>query len=130
MRDKVDYWLDSADEDLITAKILLDNKRYLYMGFLCHLIAEKALKAVVASKTGKAPPKIHDLEKLAKIGGIFKVFSDEQQKLLVKLMPLYLEGRYSEYRQEIAAILTPRYSNQLMQETEEFLCRIKQELEK
>lgn len=35
MLDKVDYWLELADEDVITAKALLKSKRFLPMGFFC-----------------------------------------------------------------------------------------------
>jgi len=58
MLDKVEYWLDLADEDLLTAKALFAKERFLHMGFFCHLLVEKALKAVVASVTSEIPPKI------------------------------------------------------------------------
>ena len=47
------YWLNLCDEDLLTAKWLLDGQRLLHMAFFCHQIAEKALKAVIASEYSK-----------------------------------------------------------------------------
>jgi len=41
MFDKVEYWLELCDDDLKTAEVLLDNKQFLWLGFICHLIAEK-----------------------------------------------------------------------------------------
>ena len=38
MLDKVEYWLDLADDDLSVAKILMDGKKPLQAGFFCHLI--------------------------------------------------------------------------------------------
>ena len=76
MLDRADSWLNMCDEDLITAKWLLDGKRLLPMGFFCHLIAEKALKAVVTHNTGEIPPKTHDLTKLAERGGIYGDLSE------------------------------------------------------
>lgn len=35
-QDKVEYWVDLAEYDLETAKALLESKRYLYVGFMCH----------------------------------------------------------------------------------------------
>lgn len=36
--DKVAYWLDIADYDLETANAMLITRRWLYVGFMCHLI--------------------------------------------------------------------------------------------
>jgi len=47
MFDKVEYWLELCDDDLKTAKNLLISKDYLWMSFICHLITEKAIKAVI-----------------------------------------------------------------------------------
>lgn len=69
MLDKVGYWLELCDDDLKTAKVLFDNRRFLWLGFVCHLIAEKAIKAMIASKAAGIPPKIHSLDKLAGLAG-------------------------------------------------------------
>ena len=100
------------------------------MGFFCHLIAEKALKAVIAHKTGELPPRIHDLIKLAAMGNVFGSMSDEQKQLLHTLNPLQIEARYPEYKKRIAVTLSPVHCKELLNETEEFLCWIKQQLEK
>ena len=130
MNDKVDYWLELCDDDLITAKTLFDHKRYLYMGFFCHLVTEKALKAVIAHKTDEVPPKIHDLVKLAVKGSVFDMMSDDQKHLLRTLIPLQIEARYPEYKEKIAATLSQEYCKQLLNKTEELLCWIKTRLEK
>jgi len=44
---KVQHWLDLADYDLNAAKTMLGGRHYLYVGFLCHLTIEKALKGVI-----------------------------------------------------------------------------------
>ena len=44
-KEKVSYWLDLAEYDLDTAKAMLKSRRYLYVGFMCHQVIEKALKA-------------------------------------------------------------------------------------
>jgi len=130
MSEKVEYWLDLCDDDLETAKALFQSKRYLHMGFFCHMIAEKALKAVVAKKTNELPPRIHELDRLAVLGGIRETLSKEQLALLNDLEPLQIEARYPEYKARLMRKLTPAVSKQLLKETEEFLCWIKQQLEK
>jgi len=130
MSERVEYWLKLCDEDLLTAKAMFQTGRYLPMGFYCHMIAEKALKAVVARKTGKLPPRIHDLDELAVLGGVDENLSEEQLVLLKKLGPLQIETRYPDGDEMQIPELTPTYSEQLLKETEEFLCWIKQLLEK
>jgi HEPN domain-containing protein len=130
MLDKVEYWLELADEDVLAAKTLLDGKRHLHTGFFCHLVTEKALKAMIASVTSEIPPYIHDLAKLAERGGIFDDLSEQQHNLLKDLSPLQIEARYPEYKERVAKKLTLEVTKHLFQETEAFLCWIKKRLEK
>ena len=130
MSERVEYWLKLCNEDLLMAKGLFQIKRYQHMGFFCHMIAEKALKAVVARKTGKLPPRIHELGELAVLGGIRESLSKEQMMLLNKLNPLQIDARYPNDEETQIPELTPTESEQLLKETEEFLCWIKQQLEK
>ena len=130
MTNKTQYWLDLCDDDLITAKALLKSKRLLHMGFFCHMIIEKAFKAVIAENTKKIPPKIHDLHKLAVYGGIFNDLSDEQFAILDKLTPLQIETRYPKYKENVSKTLTFESCSQLLKETEGFLCWIRQQLGK
>jgi HEPN domain-containing protein len=130
MGAKTEYWLELCDDDLLTAKALFQSKRYLHMGFFCHMIAEKALKAVIAHKTNELPPRIHDLVQLASKGEVFGIMSDEQKQLLHELTPLQIEARYPEYKEKIKRTLAPTVCKQLLKQTEEFLCWIKQQLGK
>ena len=128
MLDKVEYWLDLCDDDLTTAKWLLQGKRLLHMAFFCHQIAEKALKAVVANVAGDIPPKIHDLKKLAQQGDVFKSFSEKQLAFLVELDPFNIEARYPDYKGKIAETLTDEKCERILKETEEFFCWVKSKL--
>ena len=130
LSSKVDYWLTLCNEDLPAAKALLASKNLLHMGFFCHLIAEKALKAVIASDTDDVPPKTHDLMKLAILGGIQPELSEQQLDLLRKLNPLNIEARYPQYKSKMAETLNLNICKQLMAETEELLCWITQRLDK
>lgn len=40
-KNKIAYWLDVAHYDLVSAKAMLKARRFLYVGFLCHQVAEK-----------------------------------------------------------------------------------------
>jgi len=130
MLDKVDYWLELCDDDLKAAKAMLKTENFLWAGFICHLIAEKALKAAIAYITNEVPPKTHDLPKLAAKTDIYGDMSEDYKILLNKLTPLQIEARYPEYKEKIISLLTEKYCNKLLEETEGFLCWIKRKLEK
>lgn len=73
--DKSEYWFDGAEYDLQTAGAMLETKRFLYVGFMCHQTMEKALKGVfVCREPEQELPYIHKLKQLANLSGI----SDER----------------------------------------------------
>jgi len=47
MQDKANRWLRQAEDDQVTAKLLLEQGRYNACAFHCHQAAEKALKALL-----------------------------------------------------------------------------------
>ena len=130
MNDNAKYWMNIADYDFDVAKAMLKTKKYLYVGFMCHQVIEKALKAVIACDCvdGEIPPKIHDLSKLAIRAKLLDLMSEEQQDVIRELNPLNIEARYPEYKNEIAADLTREICLELIKGTEELLCWIKTQL--
>ncbi|MDR1953236.1 MAG: HEPN domain-containing protein [Clostridiales Family XIII bacterium] len=130
MDERIEYWLSIADYDFETAKAMLQTRRYLYVGFMCHQTIEKAMKAVIARdcSDGELPPKIHDLTKLAVRAKLIENMSDEQQDFIEELNPLNIEARYPEYKKAIAAGLNADICRELLTGTKELLCWIKQQL--
>lgn len=120
MNEKVKYWLELAEYDLETAQAMLDTKRYLYVGFMCHQTIEKGLKAVIASK-GLFPPKIHNLIELSKKASLYSDFSDAQKDFMMDLNPLNIESRYPSYVEKINSILTETKCKEILSKTKEFL---------
>lgn len=127
MNSNTEYWIESAQYDIETAKAMLETKRYLYVGFMCHLTIEKALKAVISQEEIQ-PPKIHDLVKLAKQSKIYSLMNDGQKDFLEVLLPLNIEARYPSYKSGISASLDNSKCEMLANETEGLLCWIKQQL--
>ena len=130
MNDKVKYWLDTAEYDIDTARGMLKIGKYLYVGFMCHLTIEKALKGIIARDCveGEIPPKIHNLLKLAEKAGLFGIMTEEQKNVLRELNPLNIEARYPEYKAQIAALLSADKCKDIIAETEVLLCWIKEQL--
>jgi HEPN domain-containing protein len=109
---------------------MLKTGRYLYVGFMCHQVIEKALKAVIARDCaeGEIPPKIHHLLKLADRAGLYVKMSPEQQNTIKELNPMNIEARYPEYKEKVAAGLSKDICAKMLAETEELLCWIKKQL--
>lgn len=120
MDEKVKYWLGLAEYDLETAKAMLETKRYLYVGFMCHQTIEKGLKAVIA-KTGEFPSKIHNLIELSKKASLYYMFSDAQKDFVMDLNPLNIESRYPSYIEKINEILTETKCIEILSKTKELL---------
>ncbi|MCL2688856.1 MAG: HEPN domain-containing protein [Chitinispirillia bacterium] len=129
----IGYWIDLCNDDLEVAHTLLKHKHYLYCGFFCHQITEKALKAhcCFVNNESKIPPKIHHLQELVKIAELKDELSAEQWKFIEYLNPLNIEARYPEYKERILSLLSPPgVCEQLLSQTEEFFSWIKNKLSK
>jgi len=130
LNKRVEYWIKLADYDIETARAMLNSRRFLYVGFMCHQTIEKALKAVISRNCEEyeIPPKTHDLSKLAVCAKLFDLMIEEHKDFIDELNPLNIEARYPEYKDEIAAGLTDENCKDLILRTEELLCWIKKQL--
>lgn len=120
--DKADYWFDSAEYDLQTAKAMLETRRFLYVGFMCHQTIEKALKGIlVTRKPEEELPYIHKLMRLANLSGISTEMDERQLALLDVLNPLNVEARYPLHKSRLLESLTVERCGQMIEETEALL---------
>ena len=117
--NKTTYWFDSAEYDLQTASAMLETTRFLYVGFMCHQVVEKALKGIYVSRNPDAElPYIHKLQRLANLSGIYDQMSDAQRELLDTLSPLNIEARYPMHKELLMQSLTFERCKTMIQETE------------
>ena len=127
LTEKSKYWLDLAKEDIPVAQSLLDSDHLLYAGFITHLAVEKVLKAKIEGG-GESPPKIHNLIRLAEMGGVLSQMNDEQIELLKTLNPLHLEARYPSYKQQLSDMLTSDVCADMIKRAKEMIEWIEQQL--
>lgn len=125
---KTQYWKELADYDLETARAMLETKRYLYVGFMCHQAVEKIIKAYYAKIFEERPPRTHNLRMLAQKANIFPELNEEQNKLLNTLEPLNIEARYPTDKERILQSLNHERCQSLYTSTKEFLEWIKDKL--
>lgn len=97
-KELIKFWLDRSEDDRITAKTLLETKRYSASLFFTHIFLEKILKALVVEKTGNPAPHTHDLLNLASIAEI--ILSDEQKDVFREINTFNIASRYDDYKQE------------------------------
>ncbi len=65
VKEHVNYWLDSAENDMEAAEHLFSSAKYDWCLFIGHLVVEKTLKAYFVYKnSNKIPPKTHNLLRL------------------------------------------------------------------
>lgn len=128
MANNVEYWLEMSDYDYDTAIAMMQTRRYLYVGFMCHQTIEKALKAYWSSKLENTPLRIHTLSRLAAISGLINQLSEEQLTFIDALEPLNIEARYPTYKEQLIALLNADYCNKLLEGTKQFQLWIKKKL--
>ena len=90
--DKVRYWIDLAEYDLVTAEAMFETKRWLYVGFMCHQVIEKSIKAYWSANLTTEPPYIHNLIRLNEGCGLDKLMTEEQLDFIDMMMPLNIEA--------------------------------------
>ncbi|MBI5472849.1 MAG: HEPN domain-containing protein [Ignavibacteriae bacterium] len=128
MDDKIKYWFDTADDDLLTAKAMLSTKRFLYVGFMCFQATEKVLKGFYHNQAKATPPYTHNLLKLARESGLFESLDDDQRDFLDWVQPLNIEARYPAYKAKLYLTLDERQWEVVLKKTEEFVIWIKKKL--
>jgi HEPN domain-containing protein len=116
-QEKVQHWINISDYDVETAEVMLQSKRYLYVGFMCHQAVEKIFKAAYAKLKEDTPPFSHDLEYIAVQSGFYETLSEKQQDFIGELTPLNIQTRYSEYKGEMAKRLTPAKCAKILEQT-------------
>ena len=117
--EKVEYWLDIASYDLKTARAMLRTRRFLYVGFMCHQVIEKALKAYYWDKKREEPEYTHNLIRLCEISGLNEILSENQTQLIDTLMPLNIQARYPNDKKLLLEKLNYKKCKEIFKKTRE-----------
>lgn len=105
---------------------MLVSGHLLYVGFMCHQVAEKGLKGLFVIMAHATPPYSHALVKLAKLSNIFDELRPEDQVLLDLMEPLNIEARYPTQKSAVLQSLTAERCRELIDGTERLLLWIKE----
>jgi HEPN domain-containing protein len=119
MTEAVIEWIRRAEYDLGSARALLASKRNLHALFFCQQAIEKALKGMIQAKTGKFPPRIHNLPRLAELAGVCD--DADRMELLSEFSTFYIESRYPDEIDELAAATTNADATRAVKQTEDIV---------
>jgi HEPN domain-containing protein len=128
MESKIKYWIELSDYDFETAEAMLKTKRYLYVGFMCHQTIEKAFKAYFTKLNPEAAPFTHSLSYLARKGGFYELFTEQQKEFIDQIEPLNIEARYPSHKERLLKSLTDSKCNEIINRTKELQLWIKEKL--
>lgn len=95
VQKQIDYWINGAEDDILSADLLIREKRILHGLFFCHLVIEKAIKAHYVKTTGEVAPRSHNLIYLSENAGL--TYDNDTLIFLGILMKYQLQGRYPDY---------------------------------
>lgn len=126
--ERVKYWLDIVDNDLDTAEYLYRGGRWLYVAFMCHQVIEKTLKAYWTATHDDDPPYTHSHIKLIKGCGLMSELDEETLKFLAMMVPMNIEARYPQYKQDVGATLNKDICEYILEQTKQIHLWILQKL--
>jgi len=119
----VKNWSNASKQDLETAEILFENKKYHHTLFFCHLSIEKYLKAIIIKTTKKAPPLIHDLVRLAEKTDI--KLTDKIKNELADISAFNIQARYDDHKLNFYKKANKRFTAKYLKTTKEILLWLK-----
>jgi HEPN domain-containing protein len=131
-REKYEYWLEAAEYDLESAKVMMNGGRYMYVAFMSQQVIEKLTKGIYTLYTGNEAPIIHN------IWNIFKSLKrevnlaeeslnvEEFEKNLEKyksffaeLLAYYISGRYPSFKEIISRTIDLKRAERVLHTTQE-----------
>lgn len=113
---------------MATAKAMYATGRWLYVGFMCHQVIEKTLKAYWNATRDDDPPYIHNHKRLANGAGLYAEMSDEQKAFIDLITPLNIEARYPSYKEDLSKALGEDVCKEIIEKTKALQLWIKQKL--
>ncbi len=110
MNNLMEYWLNSAERDYDTMKVMYENKKNTWSLFLGHLVIEKLLKSLFAknNKENPYPLKSHNLLAIAKKCNLD--LTDEQIEKLQVITQFNISARYDDYKETFYKKCTDEYT--------------------
>jgi len=129
-KEKYQKWLEIAEYDLETAKIMLDSNRYIYVVFMCQQALEKLAKGIYVYSFDKEAKYTHNINLILEdVEDILK--SKEYtgyETFFSELTSYYIVGRYDAYKQNISDELKKENTAEIFSRTKEAFLWLKSQV--
>jgi HEPN domain-containing protein len=104
VREKYEYWLDTALYDLETAEAMLQSGRHIYVMFMCEQAIEKLVKGLYILYVDDNVPRTHNIRVLVERfeDKLPEAVTEERYALFEDLTLHYISGRYTDYKQKLS----------------------------
>lgn len=122
----IEEWLKRAEEDIKSAKVMLETNHYTWCAFICQQALEKCLKAVYVKKKNEIPPYIHKLERLCEILEIEP--PEDILEGIIRIDKYYIIARYPDYKKRVD-IPTKDAAENIYRKTQEIYKWLREKLE-
>ena len=136
-REKYEYWLEAAQYDLDSARVMMAGGRYMYVAFMSQQTIEKLTKGIYTLYADNEPPMIHNIWSILKqlkrevnIGEYLPIneFEENLQKyksFFAELLSYYISGRYPSFKEKISSTIDSNRAKRVLNNTEEVFSWIK-----
>ena len=106
----MEYWINSAERDYDTMKVMFQNKKNTWCLFLGHLVIEKLLKGLYALNNKENPYTIKSHNLLALAEKCKLDLTPEQIRKLQIITQFNISARYDDYKESFYQKCTDEYT--------------------
>lgn len=136
-KEKFEYWLEAAQYDLESARVMMSGGRYMYVAFMSQQAVEKLTKGLYTLYTENEPPMIHNIWNILKqlkrevnLSEYIPIneFEEDLQKykrFFAELLSYYISGRYPSFKEKISSTIDSSRATRVLNNTEEVFAWIK-----
>jgi len=119
--DKYQYWFSYAQNDIDSAEIMLQSKRWFYTVYMCQQAIEKLVKGLYILYIDDNVPRLHDINNILERfkNKIPEKITEDHTGLFDTLSEFYLRSRYPDYTSTLTAFITGDYAQLIFEKSRE-----------
>ncbi len=128
-REKYEYWLEVAQYDLESAKVMFNGGRYMYVAFMSQQAIEKLAKGIYTLYTDNEAPMTHNIwnifKQLKKEVNLrewlhveeFENNLEKYKSFYAELLAYYISGRYPSFKDKVSKSIDSNRAKRVLNTT-------------
>lgn len=123
----INFWFESAENDLDTMRLLYKNKKNTWSLFIGHLVVEKLLKGLIIRNNSDVliVPRIHNLILLSQKAKL--VVPNKIKEKIQVINTFNISARYDDYKKTFEEKCTDSYTKNQINNIEEVVKWLKEQ---